>query len=185
MGSRGGFGVILGSVGFGGSTWGGGGGFGGPGELQGVPKGGGGWGGLRGAPGPVLGSPGFGVPPWDGPDPVLGSLNCGVSPGAGDRAGLGSLRWGSVHGGAHFGVPRVWGDPIGLTPSPFWGPWGCPGGLLRVGCCEARTKARQTPAESDHASPFYCPNSPTFIVNFTGADSVSHKIIGQKHSDKL
>ena len=48
---------------------------------------------------------------------------------------------------------------------------------------EARPKARQTPVESDHA-PFYCPNSLTFIVNLTGADSVSHRIIGQKHSDK-
>jgi len=48
---------------------------------------------------------------------------------------------------------------------------------------EARPKARQTPVESDHA-PFYCPNSLTFIENLTGVDSVSHKIIGQKHSDK-
>jgi len=48
---------------------------------------------------------------------------------------------------------------------------------------EARLKARQTPVESHHA-PSYCPNSQTFIVNLTGVNSVSHKIIGQKHSDK-
>ncbi|EOB04659.1 hypothetical protein Anapl_15302 [Anas platyrhynchos] len=30
----------------------------------------------------------------------------------------------------------------------------------------------------------YYPNSLTFIANLTGADSVSHKINGQKHSDK-
>ncbi|MDD0245723.1 hypothetical protein PSY47_23410, partial [Shigella flexneri] len=40
-----------------------------------------------------------------------------------------------------------------------------------------------TPVESHHA-PSYCPNSQTFIVNLTGVNSVSHKIIGQKHSDK-
>ena len=32
--------------------------------------------------------------------------------------------------------------------------------------------------------PLYYPNSLTFIANLTGADSVSHRIIGQTHSDK-
>ena len=57
-------------------------------------------------------------------------------------------------------------------------------GQFRSGCCRKKGQKHNRHQHGQIMLSLYYPNSLTFIANLTGADSVSHKINGQKHSDK-
>ena len=109
-------------------------------------------------------------------------LRCDVCPGAAAMSVLGCdvCSGAAMSCSGAMSVQVLFRSPAAMSCSGPVQVSACSGAI----CCRkhGRKHDRHT-VESDHA-PFYCPNSLTFIENLTGVDSVSHKVIGQKHSDK-